>query len=115
MRKSVFRKTQTESQDFQDHSLIHPVYPVIPSFVVIVFPYSRCPKESSVSQDKFSVRHPRESGDPGVCERRKGEKNGERGIEPATPRLWVPACAGMTENGVSQQRKGFADSFWQRV
>jgi hypothetical protein len=58
---------------------------------------------------------PAEAGIQGSVNDEKGRKPGKMGIKPTTPRLWVPACAGMTENGLSQQRKGFADSFWQRL
>jgi hypothetical protein len=45
---------------------------------------------------------PAEAGTQGSVNEEKGRKPGKMGIKPTTSRLWVPASAGMTENGLSQ-------------
>jgi hypothetical protein len=72
----------------------------------VIDPYTPCPKESSVSQSKSTVRHPRESGDPEeALTTRKEETSTEMGIKNTTPRFWVPAFAGMTGKELRQPEK----------
>jgi hypothetical protein len=56
---------------------------------------------------------PAKAGTQGSVNDKKERKPEKMEIKPGTSRSWVPACAGMTEKGLSQKENPFADSFGQ--